>query len=196
MVATLAEFERVPRILRLDLAGQPIEWLSWQDAVNLYARDIVVWTLGEAVLRIRGGHCRSSNRRSSLEIHSIIACQGRILPPATGVAPLTNEALFRRDRNLCLYCGEAFLDAELTRDHVVPISRAGRDTWDNVVAACRRCNHYKGNRLLAETAMELLALPYVPNHAEYLALTNSGRILGDQMTFLRRSFGRQSRLRA
>jgi len=195
MVATLAEFERVPKILRLDLAGQPIEWLSWQDAVNAYARNIVVWIFGDAVLRIRGGHCRLSNCRSSLEIHSIIACQGRIVPPSKGIPPLTNEALFRRDRNLCLYCGETFPDPELTRDHVVPISRSGRDTWDNVVAACRRCNHYKGNRLLAETAMELLALPYVPNHAEYLALSNSGRILGDQMSFLRRSFGRQSRLR-
>jgi hypothetical protein len=42
--------------------------------------------------------------------------------------------------------------------------------------------------------MELMALPYAPNYAEYLALINSGRILGDQMDFLRRSFGRHSRL--
>lgn len=194
MVATLAEFERVPRILRLDLAGRPVEWLRWQEAVSLYAREIVVWTLGDAVLRIRGGYCRARNAASSVEIHSIIACDGRVVPPFKGVPPLTNEALFRRDLNVCLYCGGAFADEELTRDHVVPISRAGRDSWDNVVAACRRCNHFKGNRLLDECSMELLALPYVPNHAEYLALSNSGRILGDQMTFLRRSFSRQSRL--
>lgn len=194
MTATLSDFERVPRILRLDLAGQPIEWLNWQDAVTLYAREIVVWTLGDAVLRIRGGTCRSRNVRSSVDIHSIIACEGRVVPPAKGVPPLTNEALFRRDRNLCLYCGGAFDDRDLTRDHVVPISRSGRDAWDNVVAACRRCNHHKGNRLPGECAMELLALPYVPNFAEYLALSNSGRILGDQMDFLRRSFSRHSRL--
>jgi len=194
MAATLAEFERVPRILRLDLAGQPVEWLSWQDAVSLYARDIVVWTLGDAVLRIRGGYCRARRTATSLDIHSIIACEGKIVPPGKGVPPLTNEALFRRDLNVCLYCGGTFADAELTRDHVVPISRCGRDTWDNVVAACRRCNHFKGNRLLGESPMELLALPYVPNYAEYLALSNSGRILGDQMSFLRRSFSRHSRL--
>ena len=194
MIATLADFERVPRILRLDLAGQPVEWLSWQDAVTLYARDIVVWTLGDAVLRIRGGYCRAESVRSSVDIHSIIACEGKVVPPAKGVPPLTNEALFRRDRNLCLYCGAAFPDGALTRDHVVPLSRTGRDAWDNVVAACRRCNHYKGNRLLGECSMELLALPYVPNFAEYLALSNSGRILGDQMNFLRRSFSRHSRL--
>ncbi|MGD8832094.1 MAG: HNH endonuclease, partial [Pseudomonadales bacterium] len=108
--------------------------------------------------------------------------------------PLTNEALFRRDLNVCLYCGGTFSDGGLTRDHVVPTSRGGKDGWFNVVAACKRCNHHKGNRLLEECGMELLALPYVPNFAEYLALTNSGRILGDQMDFLRRSFGSNSRL--
>jgi 5-methylcytosine-specific restriction endonuclease McrA len=194
MVATLADFERVPRILRLDLAGQPVDWLSWQDAVTLYAREIVVWTLGDAVLHIRGGYCRKRRTRSSVQIHSIIACDGKVVPPFKGVPPLTNEALFRRDLNICLYCGGGFADGDLTRDHVVPISRSGRDEWDNVVAACKRCNHFKGNRLLTECSMELLALPYVPNFAEYLALSNSGRILGDQMNFLRRSFGRQSRL--
>ena len=82
----------------------------------------------------------------------------------------------------------------LTRDHVVATSRGGRDSWDNVVAACKRCNHHKGSRLLQECGMELMALPYLPNFAEYLALTNSGRILGDQMDFLRKSFGSNSRL--
>ena len=64
-----------------------------------------------------------------------------------------------------------------------------------VVAACKRCNHQKGHRLLGNTAIELLALPYVPNFAEYLALTNGGRILGDQMDFLRSQFSKESRLR-
>lgn len=194
MIATLAEYDRVPRILRLDISGRPVEWVSWQEAVCLYAREIVVWTLGDAVLRVRGSYSRITSARSSVEIHSIIACDGKVVAPAKGVPPLTNEALFRRDLSVCLYCGNRFPDGELTRDHVVPISRRGRDGWDNVVAACRRCNHHKGNRLPEECGMELMALPYVPNFAEYLALTNSGRILGDQMDFLRKSFGRQSRL--
>ena len=65
---------------------------------------------------------------------------------------------------------------------------------DSFVSACKRCNHHKGNCLAHESGMELLALPYVPNFAEYLALINSGRILGDQMDFLRKSFGANSRL--
>ncbi|MCP5180813.1 MAG: HNH endonuclease [Pseudomonadales bacterium] len=185
---------RSPRILRLNVAGRPVDWVTWQEAVCLYARDIVVWTLGSPVLRIRGGYSRLDGVQSSIAVHSIIACDGRVMPPPDGVPPLTNQALFVRDGNTCLYCGQHYRDGDLTRDHVVPGSRGGRDQWDNVVAACRRCNHLKGNRLLEECGFELLALPYAPNFAEYLALINSGRILGDQMDFLRRSFSANSRL--
>ena len=193
-VATVDQFDRVPRILRLNIAGQPIDWVTWQEAVCLYARDIVVWTVGDPVLRIRGGHSRIDSHVSLIDIHSIIACDGRVVSKDEVVPPLTNQALFGRDRNLCLYCGKPHADAELTRDHVVPVSRGGHDHWENVVAACKRCNHFKGNRLLQECSMELLALPYVPNFAEYLALINSGRILGDQMDFLKKNFSAQSRL--
>jgi hypothetical protein len=194
MLATVSEYDRAPRILRLNLAGQPVDWVSWQDAVCLYAREIVVWTLGDAILRIRGGHSRLDCAQSHIDIHSIVACDGRVMPRGRGIPPLTNEALFRRDLNTCLYCSKSLADGDLTRDHILPVSRGGRDVWDNVVAACKRCNHHKGNRTPEECNMELLALPYVPNFAEYLALTNSGRILCDQMDFLKKSFGSNSRL--
>lgn len=194
MIATLNDFERVPRILRLNIAGQPVDWVTWQDAVCLYARDIVVWTIGDPVLQIRGGHSRLDSTTSTVQIHGIIACDGRVVPKDDTIPPLTNQALFVRDRGTCLYCGKQMADGGLTRDHVNPVSRGGHDTWDNVVAACKRCNHFKGSRLLEECGMELLALPYVPNFAEYLALINSGRILGDQMDFLRKSFKANSRL--
>jgi 5-methylcytosine-specific restriction endonuclease McrA len=108
-------------------------------------------------------------------------------------AALSNATLFRRDHYRCLYCGLGFLASELSRDHVHPVSRGGQDEWMNVVTACKRCNTRKGNRLLAESSLSLLALPYRPNHAEYLALTHSGRILGDQMTFLQNQFSANSR---
>ena len=184
-----------PRILRLNRAGHPVDWVSWQEAVCLYSRELVLWTLGDEVVRVRGGFSKRLRRRSEMGINSIIACDGRLVVPQRSVPPLTNRALFRRDRNLCLYCAGHFQDTELTRDHVQPRSRGGEDTWDNVVAACKRCNHQKGHRLLAETKLELLALPYVPNFPEYLALINSGRILGDQMEFLRTQFSKESRLR-
>ena len=193
-IATLAAFERLPKILRLNLAGQPMDWVSWQDAVCLNARDIVVWTVGDPLLRIRGGHRRDDGANSFMDIHSIIACDGRVVSKDQVTPPLTNQALFVRDQGLCMYCGKTHHDGELTRDHTVPVSRGGADVWDNVVAACKRCNHFKGNRVPEECGLELLALPYVPNFAEYLALINSGRILGDQMDFLRKSFRPESRL--
>ncbi len=181
------------RILRLDLAGKPVEWLDWQHAACLYARGLVTWTLGDVIFRIRGGTSRLTGLRTELSLHSIIACNGRINPRPRTRPPLTNRALFRREQNLCLYCGHHFNDPQLTRDHIVPVSRGGLDNWLNVVAACRRCNQHKGSRLLEECGMELLALPYVPNMAEYLALINSHRIRGDQMDFLRGQFSRNSR---
>lgn len=195
MLATLQEYERVPRILRLNVAGQPVDWVRWEEAVCLYARELVVWTIGESVLRVRGGYSRMGGVQSVLNVHSIIACEGRVVTEDRSVPPLTNSGLFARDHNLCLYCGQTFADSTLTRDHVVPKSRGGMDKWDNVVAACKRCNHHKGNRLLHDCNLELLALPYVPNIAEYLALTNSGRILGDQMSFLESQFGKHSKAR-
>ena len=183
------------RILRLNKAGQPIEWLSWQDAATLYSRDMVCWTLGEEIITLRGGYSRLTQQRSHLSLHSIIACEGKLVSDKTRrIPPLTNRALFRRDNNICLYCGNDFHDYELTRDHVIPKSRGGRDQWNNVVAACKRCNHRKGSRLLNECEMELLALPFVPNNAEYLALINSKRILCDQMNFLKAQFSANSRL--
>jgi 5-methylcytosine-specific restriction endonuclease McrA len=182
------------RILRLDITGAPVEWLDWQGAAGLYSRGMVTWTLGDIIYRLRGGTNRVTGLPSRLELHSIIACHGRPNPKPRSRPPLTNRALFRRDQNLCLYCGKEMADASLTRDHIKPVSRGGRDSWLNVVSACRRCNQHKGSRLLEECGMELLALPYVPNMAEYLALTNSHRIRGDQMEFLKGQFSRQSRL--
>ena len=83
--------------------------------------------------------------------------------------------------------------SKLTRVHVIPFSRGGRDTWMNVVTACRSCNERKSDRTPEMAHMELLYLPYVPNRAEYLILTNR-RILADQMEFLAQHVPAQSRL--
>lgn len=182
------------RILRINTAGAPVEWLSWQQAVCLQARELVNWSYGEEVFRIRGGYSRITGEQTVVTLNSIIACKGKVYGKQRKEPPLTNRALFRRDQNMCLYCGNYFDNIALSRDHLVPLSRGGEDAWTNVVTACKRCNARKGNRLPDETNMELLALPYRPNHAEYLALSHSGRILGDQMAFLRKQFSANSRL--
>ena len=78
--------------------------------------------------------------------------------------------LFRRDRHTCAYCGGEFNFLRLTRDHLLPVSRGGRDVWMNVVAACRRCNQRKENRLPHEVGMKLARRPFVPSDGFRLSL--------------------------
>jgi len=179
----------VPLILRLDIAGSPVTWIPWQAAVCLYSRDMVAWTAGDSVFAIKGGICRATGLRSVINVNSIIAIKRSALHKhlKRNIPPLTNNELFLRDAHLCMYCGGHYREAMLTRDHVVPLSRGGTDRWTNVVTACRRCNTMKGNHTPEEVNMPLLAVPYVPNWAEYLALSNH-RILADQMEFLKSQF--------
>lgn len=176
------------RILRLNLSGQPLEWLDWQTTVCLYARELVCWSLGGIVHRIRGGYSRIDGRSTAMELPAIIACYGDSHVRYHYTPPLSNSALFARDNYQCLYCGHYYSALQLSRDHVQPRSRGGLDRWENVVAACRRCNCRKGSQLLSELSMELVALPYRPNAAEYLALINSKRLRSDQAEYLRPQF--------
>jgi len=185
----------VPLILTLDNNGVPHRWVTWQQACFYYAKNLVAWTLGDEAFTVYGGISRATGRRSSITGHSIIAIKGKAMA-ARGfnqVPPLNNRELFRRDRHTCAYCGDELNFLRLTRDHVTPVSRGGRDTWMNVVTACRHCNGLKRNRTPEESGLQLLYAPYVPNKAEYLILTNR-RILADQMEFLRPHVSAHSRL--
>lgn len=178
-----------PLILRLDVSGSPVRWIPWQDAVNLYSREMIAWTAGDSVFTFHGGISRMTGLRSKVEINSIIAVKrsSKNKLVKRTIPPLTNRELFLRDAYLCMYCGNEHQDQHLTRDHVLPISKGGKDRWSNVVTACRHCNTRKGNRRPEEANMPLLAIPYVPNWAEYLALSNR-KILADQMEFLKSQF--------
>ena len=186
-----------PLILTLDQHGVPHRWISWQHACFYYARDQVAWAVGEHSFIVHGGLNRATGQRSEIHTNSIIAIRGKALAGKTlhQVPPLTNRELFRRDRHICAYCGEALVSQRLTRDHIKPVSQGGLDTWMNVVAACRGCNQYKSGRTPEQAGMELLYAPYVPNKAEYLILCNRS-ILADQMDFLARHVSAQSRLKA
>lgn len=102
----------------------------------------------------------------SVQLPSVIRLRNYVRVPYHARVPLTRAALMHRDRNRCAYCGGK---AE-TIDHVVPRSRGGRHTWDNVVAACRPCNVRKRDRLLEETSMRLLRQPTEPTGLSWLTL--------------------------
>jgi 5-methylcytosine-specific restriction endonuclease McrA len=71
--------------------------------------------------------------------------------------------IFLRDNYMCQYCGTRPLTSELTIDHILPRSRGGKSTWDNVVLCCVSCNTRKGSRLPLEANMKLLSKPKRPN---------------------------------
>lgn len=181
----------IPSILKLDAGGLPVGWIRWQSAVTLYARKRVCWEAGAERFRISGGLSSVTDQHSSVEIGSIIAVADRARKFAAGAPMLTNRTLFQRDRNLCLYCGRQFSASVLTRDHVIPVSRGGENVWINCVTACERCNHRKADRTPEEAGMKLLAVPYTPNLAEYLILSNR-LILADQMEFLLNFAGKKA----
>jgi len=173
------------RLLSLDAHGRVLDWMSWQDAACLYVRGAVAWTLGDPCLQVHGGTCRMTGEQSVLDLHPIVAARSHARPQALDPTPaLTNAALFARDQHLCLYCGREVSRQQLTRDHVMPLSRGGRDIWENVVAACFQCNSRKGGRTPQQAGMPLLAVPFRPSWIEHLILSNRN-ILADQMAFLK-----------
>jgi len=146
---------------------------------------------------LRGGYNARSGERTILPVHSIIATYGNskaLDKMRDYTPPLNNRTLFKRDAFLCLYCGKRFQKNQLSRDHIKPLSQGGLDTWNNVVTACRRCNNHKANYTPEQAGMELLAIPFTPNHAEYIFLKGR-RVLADQMEFLLTHFPRKSPLR-
>ncbi len=181
-------------ILQLDISGRPQSWISSQEAATLYASDQVAWTLGDAFCVLRGGWQRKTGLRTQIDVHPIVAVRGSVPHRAWRNEPcLTNAKLFVRDRQVCAYCGRRFALDDLTREHIVPTSRGGRDTWMNCITACRACNGLKGCRLIEEARMSMLYLPYVPNLHEDMILRGR-RILSDQMDFLLASVPKHSRL--
>ncbi len=184
-------------ILQLDIAGNPCAWMTNQQAISLIACDRVVANLGECEYVFRGGTNRYSGRRSKVVVSSILLTKERVLARRMSrdfEPPLTNRSLFARDQNLCLFCGNTFPTGQLTRDHVIPRSRNGSNSWGNSATCCRKCNHAKGNRTPEEWGKLLLAVPFTPNWAEYLYLKNSNRIIADQMIFLKERFSKNSPL--
>ncbi|MCF8240279.1 MAG: HNH endonuclease [Melioribacteraceae bacterium] len=82
---------------------------------------------------------------------------------------LSRKNIIKRDKFKCAYCGRG--DLPLTVDHIIPKSRGGEDIWENLTAACLRCNNKKGDRTPAEADMPLRIKPYKPNYIMFLLNT-------------------------
>ena len=84
------------------------------------------------------------------------------VPPSKAV--LTRKNIHRRDNNTCQYCRCRLDTSTVSIDHVIPRSRGGKNTWENMVSCCRKCNMKKGNRTPKEAKMELICVPRQPKY--------------------------------
>ena len=191
-------YDFTQQVLRTDASGMPLDWVSYQEAVRCYHLGQVLYSCGSMLYKVHGGISALSGHQSVIEVNSIIATEGETQSKwrhrASYTPPLSNSTLFSRDDFLCLYCGKEFARVELSRDHITPLSHRGRDHWNNVVTACKRCNNFKAGRTPEQAGMQLIAVPFIPTHAEYVFLRGR-RVLSDQMEFLKAHFPRTSPLR-
>ncbi len=130
----------------------PLSLWPWQEAVKAVVADRV------HVVAVYDRHIRSPSVR--MAVPSVISLKEYM--PASRRPAFTRFNVFLRDRFSCQYCGRTQPSHELTFDHVVPRSRGGRTTWENVVAACAPCNLTKSNRLPREAKMFPLIRPFRP----------------------------------
>ena len=122
------------------LSYYPLSLWGWQDAVKAVFLDRV---------NIVSEYDRSVRSPSfEMRLPSVVSLKNYVKPAL--YPAFTRFNVFLRDRFTCQYCGD---DQDLTFDHVVPRSKGGHTTWDNVVAACSPCNLIKGGHLPAETGM-------------------------------------------
>lgn len=176
----------------------PLEWLNRQQVAKLIALGMVRYSFGTTLSCLYGGINAATGNRSYIKIPAIIGTKGHNnhfrKQLHSYVPPLNNRTLFKRDQNICLYCGHSFNHKQLSRDHVTPVSQGGKDIWENVVTSCHRCNNHKADRTPLQAGMKLKAIPFAPNYAEYIYLQGR-RVIADQMHFLASYFPQQSPFR-
>jgi 5-methylcytosine-specific restriction endonuclease McrA len=125
------------------------------EAVNICAarRALVLLLKGKATVEEQD-ELRVNNMRLPLVIRLMEYCR---VPKRK--RPLSRQNVLVRDSNTCQYCGKKFEPRKLTMDHVMPKAQGGKNSWENLVAACHPCNHKKGNRTPDEAKMPLLRKP-------------------------------------
>lgn len=103
-------------------------------------------------------HAEVHSAARSVQVPSVIRLLSyRHIPQQTRA--LSRKNILLRDRNTCQFCGRIFPAAELTLDHVVPRSRGGHSSWENLVACCYQCNNRKGDRTPEEAGLRLVKRP-------------------------------------
>ena len=141
-----------PTVLVLNASFEPLHVCSIKRAVTLIMHDIAE--------RVEDGTELLHSPSTSILVPSVIRLKRYIKRPPRYHIAFNRRNVFRRDNHTCQYCGKN--GGDLTLDHVTPRSRGGRNTWENIVTACRECNSRKRDRTPFEAKMRLLREPYAP----------------------------------
>lgn len=144
--------------LVLDSHYVPIAKVPWQRAISLLFLGKV-----EVIEEYEDKEIKSVT--FSIKMPSIIRFLNSV-KIRKRVVKFSRSNIYIRDKGMCQYCGKGMAPSELTYDHVIPASRGGTTTWENIVVACMGCNQKKRNRTPEEAKMRLLSKPTRPKKIE------------------------------
>lgn len=150
------------RVLVLNASYEPLQLIS--------VRRAVVLLLQEKAELIEAATQQLRARAIVFDVPLVIRLVRYIRIPRRLKLPCSRRGVFARDRETCQYCGIQPGRTQLTMDHVVPRSQGGATTWDNVVTACRDCNHRKGGRTPEQANMQLMITPRQPQYVAFALL--------------------------
>lgn len=145
------------KVLLLNGNYEPLTICSVQKA-------IILLFMGKAEIVGTATGKRIHSAHASMPFPSVVRLCEYVHIPFKKVI-LSRKNILRRDGHMCQYCGAR---AALTVDHIVPKSRGGEDSWENLITACIRCNNRKGSMSLDESNMHLRSRPIKPNHVVFL----------------------------
>jgi 5-methylcytosine-specific restriction endonuclease McrA len=136
---------------------------SYEPLCVVPGRRAVVLLLTDKAIAVEEADQRLHSERRTLPVPVVVKLTRYVKVPYAASVPLTRRAVFARDGGRCQYCSAP----ATSLDHVVPRSRGGTHTWDNVVSACGRCNHVKADRGVAELGWRLRRPPVAPTGAAW-----------------------------
>jgi 5-methylcytosine-specific restriction endonuclease McrA len=136
---------------------------SYEPLCVVPGRRAVVLLLTDKAVAVAEGEQVLHSACAQVIVPAVVRLTRYVRVPFRATVPLTRRAVFARDGHRCVYCGAA----ATSLDHVVPKSRGGPHSWDNVVSACARCNHVKADRGIAELGWRLRHAPVAPTGAAW-----------------------------
>ncbi len=150
--------------LLLNSTYEPLRVINWKKAITLLCQGKVeVLEVYEREIR---GVSITFKLPSVLRLLTLVRIKNQ-----QKVVKFSRSNIFARDRYCCQYCGGKFKVNELTFDHVIPISRGGKKSWENIVTGCIPCNNRKSGRTPEEAGMRLIRKPVKPKWSPSVTIT-------------------------